>query len=216
MIKSNAVALAAKPVSIAPASLSANTKALADRQAIVDVTGMERGNPAITPVYPGKVIDFMPIPRRITITVENTNTSGGDLEIKILNNDTFVALPSGVTVANSSGFSGKLLDKLIASVNQSQGLLIYGFNVTGYNSAGDKSDDVLNEAALELRYYNGYGTSYVPVQIDVSGAERNTQFKDGLLTVKTRFMLNMLTQFKLNLGQEEKLQFVFFTEPLQD
>lgn len=216
MIKSNAVAMSAKPLSIAPASLSAKTTELANRQAIVDITGTERGNPAVTPVYPGQVIDFMPIPRRITVTVENTNTSGGDLEIKIFNNDTYEALQSGVTVSNSTGFSGKLLNKLIAGINGSNGLLIYGFNITGYNAAGDKSDTVVNESSLELRYYNGNGSSYLPVQIDVAGAERNTQFKDGLLTVKTRLMLNFLTQFKLNLGQEEKIQFVFFTEPLQD
>lgn len=208
--------LAVKPAVLAPTTLPANTEKLATKQIMTDIVGLNKGNDAVTPLYDNKVIGFFPVPPKITVTVENTNSSGGDLEINIFNPNSFNAAPSGVTVTYSTGFSGKSLEQLVRSINNGNGLLLYGFNVTGYNSSGVKSDTVINESALEARYYNLYGTSYVPVQIDVSGAERNTQFKDGLLTVKVLFTLNALMQLKMNLGQNEKLQFVFFTQPIED
>lgn len=208
--------LAVKPAVLAPTALPANTEKLATKQMVTDITSLNRGNDAVTPLYNNKVIGFFSVPPKITVTVENTNIAGGDLEVNIFNQNSFNAPPAGVNVTYSTGFSGKSLEQLIRSINNGNGLMLYGFNITGYNSAGVKSDTVINESAIEARYYNLYGNSYLPVQIDVAGAERNTQFKDGLLTVKVLVMLNALMQLKMNLGQGEKLQFVFFTKPIED
>jgi len=216
MITSRKVALSAQPMSVASSALKPQTKDLANRQIISDLTNTDSGKSSITPLDRGKVIDFKPIPKKIVITVTNTNVDGGAIDINLFNNDTFAALPAGVTVTNSVGFSGKLLDKLMANINNGDGLLTYGFNISGYDADGTKSDRVVNASELEARYYNGRGESYIPVAIEIEGAERNTQTKDGLLTIKVQMMLTFLMQLKLSLGQEESIQFVFFTQPMAD
>ncbi len=207
-------ALTAVPVAASVASkLAPSTKELAMRQVIQDVTSLNRGNEAITPIDQGKVIGFKPIPKTFTVTVANTVVAKN---ISVFNNATFGAVSGEVTVTYSDGRSGLLLNSLFQNLNNGEGLMIYGFNVTGYASGGAKSDAVLNSSALELRYFNGYGDSYIPQQINVSGSERNTQFKDGLLTVKVQALINCLTQLKMYLGIGESLQFVFFTTPIAD
>lgn len=208
--------LPAKVLTLAPNVLKGQTQELANRQAVADVTSVNVGKTAITPLNEGKVIGFIPVPEKITVTVENTNVAGGALEISMFNNDSFTALQAGVTVVDSVGFSGKLLNRLIQTINNGQGLMIYGFNISGFDSAGVASDTVLNSSALEMRYFTGRGTSFLPVGIDIAGSERNTQTKDGLMTVKTMIMLNFLSQLKVTLGQQEKIQFVFSTIPMID
>ncbi len=216
MVPSNAVALSAKPMNLAPGALDSNTKTLANRQVITDLTNTDAGKTAITPINTGEVMDFKSVPKKITITIENTNVGGGPLEVAFLNNDTFGALPGGVTVVDSCGFGGKLLNKLIGSINKGNGLLTFGFNITGYDAAGDKSDAVINSCALEARFYKGYGSSYIPAEIDLSGNERNTQYKDGLLTVKMQMLLSWIMQLKVTLDAKEKVQIVFNTTPMVD
>ena len=206
-------ALQVQPYTTSPV-LAPQTKNLAVRQAISDITSLSGANPSITSVNPNKVINFMPLPETVTVTI--LNTTDGELDVNIFNNDTYVAVPGGVTVTYSDGFAGKLINKLINGLQNAQGLLVYGFNVTGYDNGGVKSDAVLNASSLEARYYNGNGSSYIPAQISVAGAERNTQFKDGLLTVKTLVIFNFVAQFKMHLGAGEKLQFVLNLVPIQD
>lgn len=208
--------LPAKVLTLAPTVLKGQTQELANRQAVADVTSVNVGKTAITPLNEGKVIGFIPVPEKITVTVTNTNVAGGALEISMFNNDAFTPLPAGVTVVDSVGFLGKLLNKLMASINNGQGLMIYGFNISGFDSAGVASDTVLNSSALEMRYFTGRGSSFLPVGIDIAGSERNTQTKDGLMTVKTMIMLNWLSQLKVTLGQQERIQFVFSTIPMID
>lgn len=208
--------LPAKAATLAPNQLKGQTQELANRQAVTDITSVDSGKTAITPLNAGEVIGFIPVPKTITLTITNTNVAGGAIDISALNNDSFTALPAGVTAVDSVGFSGKLLARLMQSINNGQGLMIYGFNISGFDSAGVASDTVLNNAALELRYFTGRGTSFVPAALDISGAERNTQTKDGLMTVKVMFMLNWLTQLKCNLGQQERIQLVLNTQPMVD
>jgi hypothetical protein len=127
------------------------------------------------------------------------------------------AAPAGVTVAYSDGFGGKLLENIIRGINGGNGLLIYGFNVTGYDKNGVKDDVTVNDSNITMNYYNGTGKNAIPFQINVSGSERNTQFKDGLFTVKVPFMVNIMSQMRASLsGDDAKLQFVFFTQPIAD
>mgnify|MGYP001614537814 CR=1 FL=1 len=211
MIVSRNSVLAMKPMNQAASQLPAKIEEIANRQIVTDMTASPNPNPSITPINPGRVANVKKIAPKYTITVENT--TGGGLDCYLFNLDTYTANNGGVTVTYSDGFAGKLLNKLAADQD---GLLFFGFNITGYDSAGDPSDDVVNSLLLELRSYIGYGASYVPTPIDISGAERNTQFKTGLFTVKTQFIMNCLEQLKMTLGAGEKATFVLFTQPIQD
>jgi hypothetical protein len=195
-------------------SLQSGTRDLALKQVVSDLTSTNRGNEAITTIAEGKVVGFKPIPKKITVTI--VNGSASEKDICFLNNADFKALPASVTMSTSDGFEGKLIARLMAGLQNANGLLIYGFNVTGYDDEGAKSDAVINALEMEARYYTGRGDSYIPAEIDLAGGERNTQTKDGLLTVKMMLELNFATQLKVKLGAGEKVQFVFFTQPLKD
>ena len=203
--------LSPKPLSVASSKLPAKIEALAAKQTVADIMQPTNPSPAITVVNPGKVANIKPIPKRFTVSV--TNGGGAAATCFAFNMSTFKSNGGSVTLTVSDGFSGKLIDQLAAD---GEGLLIYGFNITGYASGGAKSDSVVNNSQLQLRSYDGNGDSYVPTHFNIAGAERNTQFKDGLFTIKTQFVLNCLEQLAMNLGAGEKIELVFFTEPLQD
>jgi len=204
-----------RPVSIGN-TLPAAVQNLAAKQAVANYTQMPSLNSSITPIDAGRVVNFLPIPPRITVTVLNGTASGGLASGKFLNNADYAALPASWTTTYSDGFSGKLMTNLMKGLGGSTGLMIYGFNVTGYDTDGVKSDAVLNNSAIQVLYYTGNGTSAIPADINIAGAERNTQFKDGLLTVKVALVLNFLTQITCSLAEGESLQFVFFTQPVID
>ena len=79
-----------------------------------------------------------------------------------------------------------------------------------------QDDSVLNDSELSGLYYTGKNGLSQPFDIDISGAQRNTQYKDGLLTVKQLIEMNFLFQLSLSLKTHCKIQFVFFTQPIQD
>ncbi len=212
-ISSNSVSKAMNITSYQKGGLKSQTRDLAIKQVIEDVTKVPT-NDSISIINPGQVINSMQIPRKITITVTNGSEDTQD-DIRIFNNDTYEELPAGVTVAYSDGFAGKLINKLIGGLLNANGLFVFGFNVTGYDSEGIKSDDVVNSLALTALFYTGVGKASVPGEIELAGEERNDQFKDGLLTVKTQIQFNFLSQLKMNLGAGEKVQFVFSTVPLK-
>ena len=201
-----------RPLALGNKALPTPVQALAEKQIVTDLTQRPSLDSSITPIDPGKVINFLPIPPKITVTVLNGSVTAGTGFF--LNNSDFTALPASWTATYSDGFSGKLMTRLMNGLGGATGLYIYGFNVTGYDSDGVKSDAVLNSSSIDAVYYTGNGTSYVPASINIAGAERNTQFKDGLLTVRVEMVLNFLTQIKCYLGAGESLQFVFFTQPI--
>lgn len=203
--------LSIQPLNAAASKVAPKIEELANRQIVTDLTQTQNPNPAIVQINPGKVASIKPIAPKYTVTIENTTTA--TQTVYAFNMDTYQSNANGVDSTYSDGFSGKLINKLAADLD---GLLIYGFNVTGYDADGVKSDDVVNNLILELRNYNGYGNSFVPTPIDISGSERNTQYKDGLFTVKSQFVINCLAQLKAVLATGCKVQFVFFTQPIQD
>ncbi len=189
------------------------TQSLANRQIIEDFTA-QKSTPGITRVSNNKIIQNVPIPPTFTVTIKNTNEEEKD--IKLFNNGVFEALPGGVTATYNDGFAGKLIDRLINVLSNANGLLTYGFNVIGTDANGEQSNVVLNTANLQALYYTGKGKSSTPFDIDISGAERNTQYEKGLLTVKQLLLMNFLFQLSFTLGAHCQLQFVFFTGPIQD
>lgn len=184
---------------------------LANRQIVTDLTSTPNPNPSITPLNSGRVSNVKKIAPKYTITV--TNNDAAAQTVYLFNLDAYRTNDADVAITYSDGFSGKLLNKLAADAD---GILFFGFNITGYDADGVRSDSVVNDSALELRSYLGYGDSFVPTPIDISGAERNTQQKDGLFTVKTQFVVNCLTQLKMYLAPGTKIQLVLFTQPIQD
>lgn len=193
-------------------NLPAAVQSLAEKQVIADLTTRPSFNSSVTPVSPGKVASYIQVPPKITVTVLNGSVTAGSG--MFLNNADYTALPASWTATYSDGFSGKLMTNLMKGLLNADGLYIFGFNVTGYGADGVKSDAVLNSSAIQVYYYTGNGTAAIPLDLNIAGAERNTQFKDGLLTVRTEFVLNMLAQMRCTLGAGESLQFVFFTQPL--
>lgn len=208
--------IVAKPAQVAAKALTESTQELAARQTVADLTQVRNTNVSVFEADPGKVIDFTTFPKRITVTIENTNSSGGDLDVPVFNNDVYTPLPSGVTVNYSTGFTDKLINRLLAMLDNGRGLFVYGFNISGFTSSGTRSDIVVNESAPEVRVFNGSGTSFVPFPIEIAGAERNTQEIAGLFTIKQQIRFNFLSQFKVRVGQQEKIQLVFFTTPILD
>jgi hypothetical protein len=209
MIRSN---LSAKPLQMTAKALPKKIQELADKQVVADIMQSAMpSNPAIVTINPGKVANIKPIAPSFTVTIDNTTEDA--VTGYAFNTDTYKTNVGGATVTYSDGFDGKFINKLAAD---SEGLLFYGFNVTGYDAEGVKSDAVVNALAMELRSYNGYGDSYVPTPFSIAGSERNTQYKDGLFTVKTKFVLNCVEQIKVALAAGCSVQFVFFTQPMQD
>lgn len=186
---------------------------LANDQTVVDLT-KQPANVAVTAVNKNTVANFMPIPESVTVEVENTGDAAAD--IFLFNLDVFKTNSEDIVIDINDGFNGKLINQLIRGLMNSNGLVCYGFNITGYGADEIKSDKVVNKSQMQVRYYNGDGDSYVPVPIKVAGSERNTQYKDGLLTVKTQFVLNFLSQYKLRLGAGESMELVFFFQPIVD
>lgn len=217
MITLKSTSLIPRTAPAGPTSLDANTASLVNNQTIADLTKRGDGNPGVIDMLnTGEVINSAPIPPKVTVTVTNNVASDDLLDIDIFNNSYLNAAPGSTVIAYSDGFDGKLLEKLIGSVNNGKGLLFYGFNVTGYDKDGVKSDVVLNESNLTVNYSNGTGKNAQPYQIDLAGSERNTQFKDGLLTVKVPFIVNILAQMRMSLGGNgAKMQFTFFTQPMK-
>lgn len=201
--------LAAKPFQSAQSELPAQIQNLADKQVIVDVMSTQKNDAGITVINPGTVSNFKKIAPKFPVTIENTDDEGQ--VVYAFNVDTYKANAGAVTLSVSDGFSGKLVNKLAADKD---GLLIYGFNVTGYDADGVPSDEVINNLAMELRSYIGYGDSYNPTPIDIAGSERNTQYKTGVYTVRSQFVLNCLSQIKATLAAGCKVNFVFFTTPI--
>ena len=203
--------LAVKPLNQAASSVPMRIEELANRQVVTDLTQRGPSNEAVTPINPGRVASIKKLAPKYTISILNTDDA--DQDCYLFNLDTYKENATEVQVTYSDGFDGKLINKLIADLD---GLLIYGFNITGYDADGVKSDAVVNASNPVLLSYIGYGERNIPTPIDVAGAERNTQYKDGLLTIKTQFVLNCLSQMLFRLGAGEKLQLVFFLQPMQD
>lgn len=192
--------------------LPAPIQNLANKQILDDITAMPV-NVAVTSVNKGTVGNFMPVPESITISIKNTNDEAVD--VLFVNNGTYKPLLAGVEITYSDGFAGKLLDRYANGLQDANGILCYGFNARGYDADGAPSDEVLNNMQLAVMYYNGVGDLAVPLPIQMAGSERNTQWKDGLLTIKTQFVLNFLSQMRAHLGAGERVQLVLNFQPIE-
>jgi hypothetical protein len=216
-IITNMPTLTARPVNAGTNRIAPGQAALVNAQTLTDITNRGDVNPGVVVLTdPGQVITALPIPPKITFTIVNNVASDSLLDIQIFNNNALEPVPGSVVVTCSDGFGGKFIDNLVAGLGK-EGLMIFGFNITGYDKDGVKSDVTVNESNLTQLFYTGNGKSPVPFTINVSGSERNTQFKDGLFTVKVPFIVNVLSQFKMSLGGNgAKIQLVFFTQPIKD
>jgi hypothetical protein len=195
-------------------SLPAQVVDLSARQIVSDVLG-QNGNQAITSIDPGKVTSIITIPRKITVNLVAAADAPTDSESLIFNNADFAAANAKVAQTYSDGFGGKNISQLARIAANGAGILIYGFNIRGIDDAGNASDEVVNNSNPQVLNYNGLGKT-IPMPIDLQGAERNTQFKNGLLTVKFQFMLSAVTQLSFLLNADEKLSLTFFTTPILD
>lgn len=202
------------PTKTTGAPLKPEIQTLAIEQVKTDLTDTSRGNSAITDIGDNTVIGGMKIPKKIRIKISNANSSGST-DISFLNNADYAALPANVTVTYSDGFGGKYLTRLMNAAGSGNGLLTYGFNVTGYDADNAKSDSVINGLEMEYRSYTGKGTSFLPDPIELAGEERNTAVQSGMLTVKSMILLNQVCQLKVNLAAGTSVEFVFSTVPIK-
>lgn len=154
-------------------------------------------------------------PRTLSVNFVGPTTTAG--QIYIFNNNVLNAIPAAVTVGvltYSDGFLGRAYERLILLADAAgPGLRIFGFNVTAVDGSGNPYPAIFNSMNMQLLQYTGYGSSAVPTNIDLSGAERNTQFNDSLLTVRTDFYLTALSQITFTSIVAISMTFAFFTTP---
>lgn len=218
MITTNAQALAA--TGLAPKvnnpstpSLPAKVVALSIKQPIADLMAPANTDVSVTRIDTGKIATAFTIPNTITVDLVADDTVAPGTLNYIFNNDIYNGATAGVSQSYSDGFNGSYIAQLAKTATNGSGILIYGFNIYGYDSTGAPSDSVVNSALPSMVFFNGYGQA-LPNPITLAGAQRNTQYKSGLLTVQFQFMLNALSQFSVVLAKSQKLQLVFFTQPI--
>lgn len=160
------------------------------------------------------------IPPKFIVTLKGKDAPNGDLTAHIFNNTALNAAPSGGEAANGDiiygdGFTGKLYERaLILADALGRGVKFYGFNITATDEAtGEPDSTVFDTINLQVREYIGKGNSYRPVDLDLSGADRNTANKDGLLTVRSEFFISSMGQLVAVVPQGKNVQLVLFTQP---
>lgn len=168
----------------------------------------------------GKTYDIFTIPPVFTFTSVSASGSGAATVTQyIFNGSTLNAAVtnngSGAgSIVNTygDGFVGRVYDSQVASWNGGRGVRIQGFTVTvTTNSTGAQTSTPFNTLQLNLLNANGQGSS-TPVPIDVTAAQRNTQFQIGQLTVISQFYLNTLNQISYSMPVNTAFAWTFTTE----
>jgi hypothetical protein len=166
-------------------------------------------NQGIGDVSEGKSISLFPLPDTTTVTISNPKTAGKSADVtayffneQLLKNtkddNTYGAGAADAdkpTVTYNDGFSGRVIDKLIQSLNGGRGMRCKQITVIGKNDSGVQDDGAILVMDPSVKAFNALRGRSVDFPYDFRKAIRNTQFKDGLLTLNVDFWLNMVSQF---------------------
>jgi hypothetical protein len=190
-----------------PSSQSNNNSPANNTAGIVNLSG-------------GKVYDIFTIPPVMTFsTVSNAGTGAATVTQYIFNGTTMSAAVTtngsgAASIVNTygDGYTGKVYDAAITSWNQGRGVRIKGFTIQSTTtSTGAQTATPFATLQMQILNANAQGGA-TPVPVDVTAAQRNTQFQVGTLTVISEFYLNTLNQVSVSLPANTTFVFTFTTE----
>lgn len=145
-------------------------------------------------------------------------TSAADAQMYIFNEDRYIVNPTNnghgaesISDSYGDGFGSAWYNSLFQTT---PGFMIYGFTVAMSTiSTGVQNPEGLALLNLSWLNYNGYGGKSVPTEIPLGVAVRNTQFQDGILTVKFPMYITNQGQFNLTLPPDNTIAFTFINTP---
>lgn len=179
---------------------------------MAQVSSCASGSGVVDLNYGKPAIELWPKPEVTTVTVKNKNTANAKDVIAYIFNEK--ALLDTLTQAdyappavnadkvevkyNDGIFGGKLIDRIIEQKNAGAGLLCKGITIMARDENGTASNEAISAMDARVQTYEMINGTPVGQNIDISEAIRNSQFKDGLVTIKRDFVVNALTQFIFN------------------
>lgn len=176
---------------VAPANQLAN--AIQNNSGIIDIRNKQAAD------------ELYPLPESTTYSIDNTNDAASTaIDVWVFNEDVLkntltdntIAAGKEPTISYNDGFSGKLINALIKNFRNGRGMRIKEITVIGKDASDVQQDSAIMDMDLQLVAYNATRGSSVPVNYDLSEALRNTQFKDGMVTVKVDIVINAISQLK--------------------
>lgn len=194
------------------AVLVATPQAQALAQAINQTTG-------VYDLSKGQVISGIKIPTSINVSVRsNAGTDAANTNMKLFNNNLLGDNPTNngsgadsIVTTFGDGRSGNIYGELFAIATNGNGLKIKGFNVSAKTiSTGTAASEFFSQAQLKV-LLNTLKQEQIPFEIDLDEAYRNTQFNNGLLTIKCDIDFNRLMQLSYNQDPDTLVNWTFFT-----
>lgn len=190
------------------APVQALANAIQNQSGVVDIRSGE------APVY------IMPLPKSSNYTIANSNASGAEeVTVWVFNEDVLkntltdnvIASGKEPVISYNDGFSGKLISQLIKFARGGRGMRVREITITGKNASGVQDDAAISSMDLAVQGYQAIRGTAVPQNYDLTEALRNTQFKDGMVTVKVDFFINCVNQivFTCPKGYSYDLNFVW-------
>lgn len=181
-----------------------------------------QNNSGVVDIRNGKAVDMFPLPDSTTVTLVNPNTTDARAvtaylfnEQVLKNTKTDNTYGGSATDADkpvvtyNDGFSGRLIDSLVQKAFNATGLRCKELTIIGKNASGVQDDAAIIALDAEIRAYNALRGRPVEMPYDLSDAIRNTQFKDGMVTVSVDFVINCVSQFVSSIPKGFSYTFIF-------
>lgn len=198
---------------VASLQLSTNNAAVQMANAISQTQG-------VVDLSAGQVISGIKVPTSIKAVVRSNAGSGAiSQSIKLFNNILFGA----IVINNGSGVdsvvttfgdknSGNTYSRLMQILNQGNGINIKGMSVkASHISNGTPAAEFFTASNLKVLLADSEGNT-IPFPLNIDEADRNTQQKDGLLTIFRPMQLNGLMQLVFDLAPDILVTFTLFTD----
>lgn len=166
-----------------------------------------QNNAGIIDIRTGAVVDELyPLPDSTTFSVDASSAANSTaIKVWVFNEDvlkstiednTYVGAPNKPTLSYNDGFDGRLINGLIKNFRNGRGMRISEITVIGKDASDVQQDSAIMDMDLRLVAYNATRGSEQSKPYDLSEALRNTQFKDGMVTVKVDLMINAVSQLE--------------------
>lgn len=195
-----------------PTSQRANLMADPKIQAAAALSSIMASETGKVDISPDKPISINLRPESTTYVIDNPNNEKSANVVAYVFNEAYLKNtltdntfdPLAVSADKPSisygdgAFSGKLVQRYIERLSQIGGLHCKELTVIAEDATNAQSDAAILNMNASLQSYNIVRGSEVPVNIDLGQALRASAFKDGMVTVKTDFYVNELTQLSFD------------------
>lgn len=204
---SNTSRTALPAVQPAETSVQSLVSAISQAQGVVNIGG-------------GQSIQGVKVPTSLTVSITSGEAIGAVPTTLNLFND---AVFSNQVTNNGSGANsitynwgdnttnGRLYTELCRLMNNGMGVGIKGFNIACTFANGTSNQQFFSTANVTT-LLNTLRGNFIPREISVEDAVRNTAFNSGLLTVVQPMMLNTLMQLTLEIPVGNIVTLTVFTE----